>query len=47
MPELDFLDMHDMKAVYFIACGTAWHAGLYAQYLFRKWIGSLFLHSGQ
>ena len=38
MPELDFLDMHDMKAVYFIACGTAWHAGLYAQYLFRKWI---------
>lgn len=37
-PELGFLDMKDMKAVYFIACGTAWHAGLYAQYLFRTWI---------
>lgn len=37
-PELGFLDMKDMKAVYFIACGTAWHAGLYAQDLFRTWI---------
>ena len=37
-PELGFLDMKDMKAVYFIACGTAWHAGLYAQYLCRTWI---------
>lgn len=37
-PELGFLDMKDMKAVYFIACGTAWHAGLYAQYLLRTWI---------
>ena len=37
-PELGFLDMKDMKAVYFIACGTAWHAGLSAQYLFRTWI---------
>lgn len=37
-PELDSLDMKDMKTVYFIACGTAYHAGLYAQYLFRSWI---------
>lgn len=26
------------QKVYFIACGTAYHACLYAQYLFEKWI---------
>lgn len=38
--ELDKMDWHfeDFNRVYFIGCGTAYHACLYAQYLFDKWL---------
>lgn len=38
MPELDSIDLHDFDHVYLIACGTAYHAALYAQYLGREWM---------
>ena len=38
MPELDGIDLRDYDHVYLIACGTAYHASLYAQYLGREWM---------
>lgn len=38
MPELDDLAMENIHAIYMIACGTAYHASLYAQYLGREWL---------
>lgn len=38
MPELDGIDLHAFDHVYFLACGTAYHAALYAQYLGREWM---------
>lgn len=38
MPELDAIDMEEIKQIYLIACGTAYHASLYAQYLCRAWL---------
>lgn len=38
MPELNEMDLSNISSVYFIACGTAYHASLYAQSLFRMWI---------
>ncbi len=38
MPELSGLDVSKINQIYFVACGTAYHASLYAQYLLRTWI---------
>ena len=38
MPELKGLDVSKIRQVYFVACGTAYHASLYAQYLLRSWL---------
>ncbi|MBP3870870.1 MAG: glutamine--fructose-6-phosphate transaminase (isomerizing) [Faecalicoccus sp.] len=40
IPEIKDLpmDWKKLNQVYFIACGTAYHASLYAHALFRKWI---------
>ena len=38
MPELKDLDASKISQIYFVACGTAYHASLYAQYLLRTWI---------
>lgn len=38
MPELKGFDASRVNQVYFVACGTAYHASLYAQYLLRTWI---------
>lgn len=38
MPELKGLDASKIYQIYFVACGTAYHASLYAQYLLRTWI---------
>ena len=37
-PELDETDLSDIHRIYLIACGTAYHAGCYAQYLLRQWL---------
>ncbi len=38
LPELDSIDMSKIEYVHFIACGTAYHAALYAQALVQKWM---------
>ena len=38
MPELDGLDVSNVNQIYFVACGTAYHASLYAQYILRTWV---------
>lgn len=38
MPELKDFNASKVKQIYFVACGTAYHASLYAQYLLRTWI---------
>ena len=38
MPELSGLDVSKINQIYYVACGTAYHASLYAQYLLRTWI---------
>ncbi|MCI6087592.1 MAG: glutamine--fructose-6-phosphate transaminase (isomerizing) [Absicoccus porci] len=38
LEDLEKLDFTKINRVYFVACGTAWHAGIYANTLFQKWI---------
>lgn len=38
LPKLDALDLKKINRVYFVACGTAYHAGIYANVLFQKWM---------
>lgn len=38
MSELTGLDVSDIHTIYFVACGTAYHASLYAENLLRQWI---------
>lgn len=38
MPELDGLNVSNVNQIYFVACGTAYHASLYAQYILRTWV---------
>lgn len=38
MPELSGLDASKINQIYFVACGTAYHASLYAQYILRTWV---------
>ncbi len=37
--ELDTLGLHDVRNFYIVACGTSWHAGLVARYLFEDLAG--------
>lgn len=36
--EIEELNLDSLERVYFVACGTAYHASLYAQDLFRTWV---------
>ncbi len=38
MPELKGLDVKKVQQIYYVACGTAYHASLYGAYLLRSWI---------
>ncbi len=38
MPELEGLATKKIKQIYYVACGTAYHASLYGAYLLRLWI---------
>ncbi len=38
LPELDSIDMSKIEYVHFVACGTAYHACLYAQALVQNWM---------
>lgn len=41
LPQLDAVDMQKIQYVHFVACGTAYHACLYAQALVQKWLGRI------
>lgn len=38
MPELNGLNIKKIQQIYYVACGTAYHASLYGAYLLRLWI---------
>ena len=38
LPQLDSIDMSDIQYVHLVACGTAYHACLYAQSLIQQWL---------
>lgn len=41
LPQLDNIDMEKIHYVHFVACGTAYHACLYAQALVQYWLGRI------
>lgn len=40
IPELNGLDTKKIQQIYYVACGTAYHASLYGAYLLRSWIST-------
>ena len=38
MPELNGFDATKVRQIYYVACGTAYHASLYGAYLLRGWV---------
>lgn len=41
LPQLKDIDMDKIRYVHFVACGTAYHACLYAQALVQNWLGRI------